>query len=398
MKTNKRRQHGRVQGPKFSATDLFKAIPAELFEQIGESTKVDANVSRLRGKLMLQLLVLGLLRGNKVSTRLLAELYNSEQFAVLSGKGDHQTRHSSIAERLTQIKVDYFSQLFDWISERYEQMLPQSALGKKIKKFDSTMVRISSALVDYGMRVGPKPKNKPRNHQIKFTTQMHRGLPKAMQLHTSQEYLSEQTALRQAIQEADITAGDLVVFDAGLSDRQTFVTFDDDNIQFVTRLKSSYRAKTIEVHRHIEGRIADGLEFARDDRVQLYRSGEELVEHDFRLVEVYDRSNGRCLTFITNIWDLSAMDIARIYRQRWEIEVLFRYLKQELNLSHLLNRSQNGILVQMYAILITAILLIVYKTKNAIETFGMAKIRLIDELYTQCVYKNGVTLGLWDGT
>lgn len=396
MRTKSKSRGNKRRNSRFTAADLFKAIPSELFEQIGQATKVDANVSRLRGKLMLQLLVLGMLQGNRLSTRLLEELYNSQRFADLTGKGDHQTRHSSIAERITNMKVDYFKEVFEWVFTKYEQLLPQSTLGKKIKKFDSTMVRVSSALVDYGMRVGPPAKDKPRSHQIKFTTQMHRGLPKSMTLHTTQAYLSEQTALRQAIRDASIASGDIVVFDAGLTDRKTFAAFDKDNIQFVTRLKSNYRAKTIETHRKIEGRVANDLEFAKDDRVQLYGSGTELIEHDFRLVEVYDRTNCRKLSFVTNIWDLSAMDIARIYRQRWEIEVLFRYLKQELNLTHLLNRSHNGLQIQMYVILITAILLIVYKTKNAIETIGMAKIRLADELYYQCVQPNGVKLGLWN--
>lgn len=329
---------------------------------------------------MLQLLVLGMIEGNRTSTRLLAELYNTRRFSLVSGKGAHTTRHSSIAERLTNIEPDYFKAIFEWLLAKYKTIITKSRLAKKVVSFDSTMVKISSALVDFGMRVGSVPANGPRQHQIKFTTQFHRGLPKGIKLFVNQTHLSEQVALRQAIKESTLQPGDIAVFDAGLTHRATFVAFDEADIQFVTKLKSNYRDEKISNHRQIAGRQADGLKFTRDDRVRLLGDGAKVVDHDFRIVEAVDQKSNKVYAFATNIWELSAMDIARIYKQRWQIEVLFRFLKQELSFSHMVNRSINGIEVQMYATLIAAIMLIVYKTKNKIETFGMAQLRFVDEL------------------
>jgi hypothetical protein len=350
-------------------------------ERIGDDTLVDYNVSRLRGRLMLYLLVFGMLDGNELSTRLLAEHYNSELFKAVSGKGDHRTRHSSIADRLRTIESDYFAQVFDWLYQKFSGQFSTTKLGKQVKRFDSTMVGISSALVDYGMRVGSAPHNgKPRTHQIKFTLELHGALPKSMRLFTQQAELSEQTALRQAILEAGIKPEDYVVFDAGLSDRLTFSAFDHLDIHFVSRLKQNNRARSLATYRHIQGRRADGLRFERDERVELYASGQEVIGHEFRLIEAVDEASGRVLSFVTNLWELSAMDIARIYRARWDIEVFFRYLKQNLNFSRLINRSENGIRVQMYAALITSILLIVYRAKNGIKSHKIARIRFFYEL------------------
>ena len=366
--------------PPVSAYDLFKIFPPELLRQIGQQTSVDANVSHLHGALMLQLLMIGMLDGNPLSTRLLSEHYGSKSFERLFNKNGHQTRHSSIASRLSTMEVDYFKQLFEWLYERFSGHFEHSRLGKKVARFDSTMVAISSALVDFGMKVGPKSSTKPRKHQLKFTLELHGRLPKSIKLFTDQEMLSEQSALRQAITQSTLKPGDYIVFDAGLTHRQTFVAFEDRGIGFVSKLKAGYRAEVVETYRQIKGRKADGLRFERDEVVYLYGSGNKLVKHKFRLVVAHDEAKDRQLAFITNVWDLSAMDVARLYRSRWDIEVFFRFLKQELNFSRLINRTKNGIQIQMYVALITAILLVAFKELNKIENFRVARLRMFYQI------------------
>ena len=65
--------------------------------------------------------------------------------------------------------------------------------------------------------------------------------------------------------------------------------------------------------------------------------------------------------------------MAEIYRRRWEIEVFFRFLKQEMNFTHFVCNDSNAIQVMMYATLIAAMLVLVYKKKNEIASYKMAK-------------------------
>lgn len=90
--------------------------------------------------------------------------------------------------------------------------------------------------------------------------------------------------------------------------------------------------------------------------------------------------SGERLYFLTNLWQFSAMDIARIYRYHWNIETFFRFIKQELTVKHLVNRSENGVKIQLYAALITAILVIVYKVSNRIPSYKIAKLRFEEDL------------------
>ncbi len=78
---------------------------------------------------------------------------------------------------------------------------------------------------------------------------------------------------------------------------------------------------------------------------------------------------------------MSADVIANIYRQRWDIEVLFRFMKQEMNLSHFVCNDTNAIEVMLYFTLIAAMLVLIYKKHNGIKSYKRAKTRFFTELF-----------------
>ncbi len=69
-----------------------------------------------------------------------------------------------------------------------------------------------------------------------------------------------------------------------------------------------------------------------------------------------------------------------LYRHRWDIEVFFKFLKQELNFSHLINRSENGIRVMLYCTMIAAILLLAYKELNGLKGYKIMKQQFVNEM------------------
>lgn len=84
--------------------------------------------------------------------------------------------------------------------------------------------------------------------------------------------------------------------------------------------------------------------------------------------------------FFTNNLELTPKEIADIYKQRWDIEVFFRFIKQELNASHFLSVSENGIKVMLYMTLIASMLLLLYKKINDLG-YKTAKRRFVIELW-----------------
>ncbi len=365
---------------KRSVKQLIGSFPKNLLAEIGQQTDVDKNVSRLYGDRMFKLLLFSMLRSDRVSTRVMEYFYSTPFFNALSGKGGHTTRHSSIADRLSTMNPEYFQKLFEWSVEHFGEQLPGGGLLKRIKRFDSTMIGISSALVGWGMRVGRPPAEGHPIVQLKFTMGMHAHLPASIKSFFDQPHLSEETALKEAILAADLRQGDLVVFDKGLKSRKTFQVFDDQDIHFITTGSTNIRYEVLETHRNIKGRKADGLRFIQDVKVHLYGDANQLIEHPFRLIEAEITESGKRIFFITNVWDLSAIKIARIYKHRWDIEVFFRFIKQQLNIKHLINRSENGVKIQIFSALIAAILILVFKLGNKIPSYKIAKMKFEDDL------------------
>lgn len=103
-------------------------------------------------------------------------------------------------------------------------------------------------------------------------------------------------------------------------------------------------------------------------------------QHTFRLIIGYVKESKMPIHFITNNLELEPMEIAEIYRQRWDIEVFFRFLKQNLNLKHIVSRNDNAIKVMLYITLILSMLIIVYKKKNNVSSYKIAKLKFEIEL------------------
>ncbi len=80
-----------------------------------------------------------------------------------------------------------------------------------------------------------------------------------------------------------------------------------------------------------------------------------------RLVKAEISKTNKPIYFITNYFDVEATDIAAIYQRRWEIELFFKFLKQHLNLKHIISRNENAMKVMIYITLILAILILAYK-------------------------------------
>lgn len=137
----------------------------------------------------------------------------------------------------------------------------------------------------------------------------------------------------------------------------------EGNKLFVTRIKPTKNfkiLKTISQDKH----ETETLTIEKEHKIYLKNAKSVLVKNELRLIIAVSKDTKESIYFITNIDDLKASEITEIYKMCWDIEVFFRFLKQELNFKHLVSRTQNGILVMLYMTLITAMLLMIYKQTN----------------------------------
>jgi hypothetical protein len=384
---------------------LLDLLPVEVMEQVAAQTGADVQVKRLFGPLLVMLFILAVLDDKDHSLESLAGLYNSTRFAAFSGKGGHKTAKTSLSDRLSAIKCEYVEALYgrfiEALKERHGKAL--GVEGACLTRFDSTMLALCASLTDIGMRVGARPKKGGGKVQIKVTLGLQGLLPSQVSISHEQSMLSEERALKAAIESSPDGRTGVITFDMGLKSRRTLKGFDQDGRLFVTRVKNP-RHKAVRTHSQIKGRQHGELRFLSDDIVHLYGSGQgadSLVEHEFRLVTAQcerGHNAGKTFHFLTNILDMGAFEVADIYRQRWDIEVFFRFLKQEVGLRSLLSTKENGIRAVIFLRMLAGTMIWAYARLNKRTDYRRAKAEFAEEVQWQidlaiakCIAATGIT-------
>ena len=360
-----------------SVPDLLAMIPASLLEQLAQELRVDKWVQKLKAEAVFKLVLYSLLQSERLSLRVMEENSRDPYFKALypAFEADKAT-WVGIRNRLIKLDLRYCRRLYEAVYEQAFALYAEKSLeGYHLKRYDSTMIATFSHLLE-GMRVGNTKKGKT---QVKLTTELRDDFLIQMHFHRDQGHLSEEVALKEAIEHASHSEEEIVVFDKGLKNRQSFSAFEEAGIGFVARSSSEPRYQLLESHGQSEP-DPTGLTLIQDSTVYLYESGYSLVETKLRLIQYRIEESDEILCFITNLWHLPASTIAQAYRKRWDIEVLFRFMKQEMNLTHFVCNDENAIQVMLYFTMIAAMLVLIYKKRNGITSYKMAKIQFFKEL------------------
>jgi putative transposase len=161
---------------------------------------------------------------------------------------------------------------------------------------------------------------------------------------------------------APIAAGATYVFDKGYCHYAWWSQIAADGALFVTRPKTNMQLKT-KVKRALAEAQGDGFLVLEDREVRLTSRGDSKLAMPLRRIKLKRQENGDKITLITNDMTRSAIEIGALYKMRWRIELLFRWLKQHLKIGKFLGNSPNAIRLQILAAMIAhALLLILQKT------------------------------------
>lgn len=360
------------------AEELLRLLPDELLSELALATGVNRYAKKLQGELIFKLLLHCILSYKDNSLRTMASAYESFAFKLLNppAKSAHLC-FSSISERLSVIKPAYFEQLYTACTERYGHLL--TPCQPELIRFDSTIVALSGKLLKVGYQLQGGDARHMR--QLKFTLGFSQ-LPVAVHFFTEQAHTSENAALKEAVLSFTPASGARMIriFDRGITSRETYDKLSADNIPFISRLHPRSKQQACTANRLLQSLPTPTLTIHSDCLVYLFKDKCIKATYPLRCIQAVRKEDGREIAFITNIHELSAADITLLYKHRWDIEVFFRFLKQELNFSHLVSRSENGIKVMLYATLIAAILLLTYKKLNGLKGYKITRQKFVSEL------------------
>jgi len=160
------------------------------------------------------------------------------------------------------------------------------------------------------------------------------------------------------LKELDLKKGSYVVFDKGYVDYQQYQQWTLDGIYFVTRQKSNARYTSLE-----EFDILDNVDDAvlKDEKITL--TDKDGNGFHLRRIAFWHQEKGKVYEFITNNYELEADRITNIYKNRWQIETMFKRLKQNFPLKYFLGDNQNAIEIQIWVSLIIQLIMLVIQRK-----------------------------------
>jgi hypothetical protein len=356
---------------------ILSLLPEGLLDELAEQTKVNRYAKKLRGELLFKLLLHCILSHKDNSLRTMESAFESVAFRLLNaGKKKKSVRFSSISERLNKINPDYFEKIYQACIAIYGNKLQKQK--PEVVIFDSTIVALSARLLHTGYRL--KGGDAAHMRQLKFTIGFS-GIPMSAHLYRHPSYTSEGAALKESILKYNTAyAKTIRIFDRGILSRKTHDTFTEQNIPFISRINSNSKHQVVQKNSLPKSTKTESLILHSDRWVYLFSEGCIKAKHPVRCIRATKKLTSEEILFVSNIPDLTATEITRLYKQRWDIEVFFKFLKQELNFSHLINRSENGIRVMLYATLIAAIILLVYKTTNQLSGYKIMKQRFVHDL------------------
>lgn len=263
-------------------------------------------------------------------------------------------KRSTLSDANKKRSSEVFGAIYTNLFKRYASFLsdssPLSPPVKNLKIVDSTTITLFSDILK---GVGRNPINGKKKGGIK----MHTMINALEDVPCLVRFSSAATHDHTFLKELNLEKYSFIVFDKAYNDYLQYLEWTLNDIYFVTRQKDNAVYKSIK-----EFDLADKTSDAvlKDELI--------LVEKDSKYIQIrrvayWDAQKEKVYEFITNNLYISPDQVAAIYKHRWQIETMFKRLKQNFPLKYFLGDNQNAIEIQIWAALIIQLIMLVIQRK-----------------------------------
>lgn len=342
-------------------------INSEEIQRIFKRHRCDRYSKKLKTAQLIPLLILAQYNqasGNRSVSIDLAFNNNLQRYLKLDS-----ISHSQIFRRLETLPTEALEDMFSVIVSKVRK-----SFGNKASQAISGLNLIDSSTITKALTGMEWAKFRDSKAGIKLH----------LALETYEDFQFPNNVLTSIAKEHDVAyLKDLVVlsktvinvFDRGYVDYKVFDQFVEDGVLFVTRLKDNAASWLVE--RYL---VEDYDNVQYHDLVKI-GSGPKKTKNAFRFIQMTDE-NGKVFKFLTNVFDKTVEDICAIYKERWQIELFFKWIKQHFKVKHFFATSSNAVTNQIYIALIGFCLLALVK----LDTGAKASLYVIQIALRQSLF------------
>lgn len=276
---------------------------------------------------------------------------------------DHTTFSRANENRDWRIFADFGEYLIGLVRTLYvDSPIPNVKIGNEVFALDSTTISLSINLFTWA-------EGKYTRGAVKVHTLLNlRGSIPEFILITDGKY-HDSNALDVIVPQP----GAIYLMDKAYVDFEALHRIQMLEAFFVTRAKTSLKYEVIEQNFNIDP--TTGL---RSDKtiVLTVAKSKRLYPEQLRLVEYYDTEKDLFLVFLSNNFEVSALEITRLYKNRWQIEVFFKWIKQNLVIKKLWGHSPNAVKIHVWTA-ICAYLIVAYIKQTLKSDYSIYEIMQI---------------------
>ena len=266
-------------------------------------------------------------------------------------------RRSTFSDANARRKSSVFADIYLEVYKNHSSSLSDSCLNKsdlkRLYAMDSTTITLFKAILK---GCGRYTKDGKKKGGIKAHTviKLDDNMPCFVR------YTEATRNDHMLMGEIHLPKNSIIVFDRGYVDYSQYERFTNEGFYYVTRLKDNAVYQSGE-----EFDIPDDADCGvlKDEEIILSYGKDGKEKHRCRRIAYWDSENERLFVFLTNNFELSAHDVALIYKKRWQIELLFKQLKQNFPLKYFLGDNQNAIEIQIWTAMLANLLISLVKSK-----------------------------------
>jgi len=320
-------------------SQLFQFIPRHRFEKSTEQSGVDRYCKHFSAWRQFLTCLYAQITG-KDSLREICDglLTNQRRLYHL---GMEPVAKSTLADAMNRRDPVIFKELFNELLDRCTELAPGHGFHfhNPLYAIDSTTIPLCLSTYDWA-------RYRKNKGAIKLHTQLDLSGNLPCFVVMSNGRMADIRAARKWFR---IEPDSIYTYDKGYCDYQWFKEIDDKGAFFVTRLKQNARLKLVGQHLVPNEKLG----VVADDIVKLeLQNAQETYPGKLRRIMFYDAETDRNYVFLTNNFRLSAATIAGIYKRRWQIELFFKWIKQNLQIKTFLGTSENAVMSQIWVALI----------------------------------------------
>ena len=285
--------------------------------------------------------------------------------------GAKPVARSTFADANNIRPTSFYQALFEKTYQRCRMIPPKHKF-----KFKNKLYSLDASVIDLSLGAFPWASFRRTKSAVKIHTLLdHSGYLPAFVSITDGKIHESKVATS-----INLAKGSIVVEDRAYTDYKWFSQLHEKGIFFVTRQKTNAVYKVTE-RRQVNKK--QGL--CSDQTIVLTGPKGCLCPHPLRRIGYRDPETKKHYVFLTNNFRLSAKTIADIYKERWQIEIFFRWIKQNLRIKAFIGNSRNAVMTQIYVALIAYLLLCMFKYLSKISVGLQNLIRVIQlNLFRRC--------------